>query len=170
MHFFLDPIDSETYSEAVSQCEQMLRLRLRDRTGPHTHENPYESSTALVDVAIAYWVSQDGVFSSAVSPPLPRALSRALHRPLLQALFFQLSEVSFSSGHQSKTSAAAGDGSNAAANTLSLTTIVNLIETCLWSFLQNGKPIIVIQSAIYFAFMQQKKCPAFRPFYKIRMR
>uniref|UniRef100_A0A5K3F171 Mon2_C domain-containing protein n=2 Tax=Mesocestoides corti TaxID=53468 RepID=A0A5K3F171_MESCO len=114
-----DPLHSDDYEEVVSQCEQLLKLRAVNES------TRLESQSGVADVVLDYWMSVKPTTSDAgVSPSslvaFPQAHTTALHRPLLQALLYELPEAS------------------AAQTPLPLAAVMNLVDKCLWCLLQTN--------------------------------
>ncbi|KAL5112166.1 hypothetical protein TcWFU_005514 [Taenia crassiceps] len=121
-----DSVDSEGFKNAVSYCEELLRLR-----------SVNESLSNIVDATLVYWMAEGRIGDSSISvvsiEGSRQARTRTLCRPLLQTLLCHLSSASTHSSLPSSSEQVTKSQSSHP-----FVAAISLIDKCLWILLQTN--------------------------------
>ncbi|VDK32161.1 unnamed protein product [Taenia asiatica] len=121
-----DSVDSKGFKEAMSYCEEILRLR-----------SVGESLSDIVDATLIYWMAEERIGDSSTSvvsmEGSRQVQTRTLCRPLLQTLLCHLSSASTHSLLPSSSKQATKSQSSPP-----FVAAIGLIDKCLWILLQTN--------------------------------
>uniref|UniRef100_A0A0X3NUF9 Ectopic P granules protein 5 homolog n=1 Tax=Schistocephalus solidus TaxID=70667 RepID=A0A0X3NUF9_SCHSO len=137
-----EPVESDGFSEAVELCEALLRIRTE--SGRLLTSERSTCISALFDMLLICWLSRGGTLPDSSALPigsLPiRSPAPVICRPLLCALFFHLPDAfkNSTSACATGTTAPAPSSVSIRDTPRSVTTIIDLIDACIWCALQGG--------------------------------